>query len=69
MHGFEFDRNGGGGGHESRRLSTPDQVMTAFPAVRLVVDTKEQRVCRPAGAYDVQRPSYSGKRKCYTLKT
>jgi hypothetical protein len=65
MHGFDFDRPGPG----RRRLSSPEQVMSAFPAVRLVIDTKEQRVRRPAGAYDVQKPYYSGKKKCHTVKT
>ncbi len=65
MHGFDFDRPGPG----RRRLSSPAEVMAAFPAVRLVVDAKEQRVQRPGGAYEVQRPFYSGKKKCHTVKT
>ena len=65
MHGFDFDRPGPG----RPKLSSPEQVMAAFPAVRLVVDAKGQRVRRPGGAYEVQRPFYSGKKKCHTVKT
>ncbi len=45
MHGFDFDRPGPG----RRRLSSPEQVMAAFPSVRLVVDAKEQQVQWPGG--------------------
>jgi hypothetical protein len=62
---FPFDRPGTG----RRALSTPEQVMAAFPAVRLVIDAKEQRVNRPGASYDAQKPYYSGKKKCHTLKT
>ena len=69
LHGFDFDRPGPG----RRKLSTPAQVMDAFPAVRLVIDTKEQRCARPgggaAGSFEAQKPYYSGKKKCHTLKT
>jgi hypothetical protein len=44
-------------------------VMTAFPAVRLVIDSKEQRIYRPGGAHENQKPYYSGKKKAHTLKT
>jgi DDE superfamily endonuclease len=62
---FPFDRPGA----DRRALSTPDQVMAAFPAVRLVIDAKEQRVNRPGASHDAQKPYYSGKKKCHTLKT
>ena len=52
-----------------RPLSTPEQVMDAFPQVRLVIDTKEQRVQRPAGDFAAQKPFYSMKKKAHTLKT
>jgi hypothetical protein len=44
------------------------QVMDAFPAVRLVIDTKEQRCRRPGGKYEAQKPYYSMKKKAHTLK-
>ena len=62
---FPFDRPG----HQRRKLSTAAQVMDAFPAVRLVIDAKEQRVQRPQGDYDAQKPYYSGKKKTHTLKS
>ena len=37
-------------------------------AVRVVIDSKEQRVNRPTG-YDAQKPYYSGKKKAHTVKT
>ena len=45
-----------------------DQVMAAFPEVRLVIDGKEQRTERPKG-YAAQKPYYSGKKKAHTLKS
>jgi hypothetical protein len=62
---FPFDRPGPG----RRALSTPEQVMAAFPSVRLVIDAKEQRVNRPGASHEAQKPYYSGKKKCHTLKT
>jgi len=62
---FPFDRPG----RDRRPLSSPEQVMTAFPQVRLVIDTKEQRVQRPGGDFAAQKPYYSGKKKAHTLKT
>jgi hypothetical protein len=46
-------------------------VMDAFPDVRLVIDTKEQRIQRPTSTKenDAQKSFYSGKKKCHTLKT
>jgi transposase len=45
-------------------------VMDAFPAVRLVIDAKEQRIQRPKSRKedDRQKPYYSGKKKGHTLK-
>jgi hypothetical protein len=40
-----------------------------FPAVRLVIDGKEQRVQRPQHSYQAQKPYYSGKKKTHTVKT
>jgi DDE superfamily endonuclease len=62
---FPFDRPGA----ERRALSTPEQVMASFPAVRLVIDAREQRVNRPGASHEAQKPYYSGKKKCHTLKT
>ena len=47
---------------------TTDAVMAAFPAVRLVIDGKEQRTERPKG-YAAQKPYYSGQKKTHTLKS
>lgn len=62
---FPFDRPG----RDRRPLSTPAQVMDAFPQVRLVIDGKEQRVQRPHGDFDAQKPYYSGKKKAHTVKS
>ena len=43
--------------------------MDASPAVRLVIDAKEQRVYRPGGPHARQKPYYSGKKRAHTLKT
>src|SRR6185369_1455879 len=61
---FPFDRPG----RDRRKLSTTEQVMTAFPSVRLVIDGKEQRVQRPQASHEAQKPYYSGKKKAHTLK-
>src|SRR5829696_6996582 len=53
---FPFDRPG----PERQKLHSADEVMAAFPQVRVVIDSKEQRVNRPTG-YDAQKPYYSGK--------
>jgi hypothetical protein len=59
-----------------RKLASPAEVMTAYPAVRWVVDSQEQRIQRPKNPrgpdgqpLDRQRPYYSGKKKQHTLKT
>lgn len=65
---------------ERKKLRSVQAVMDAFPAVRLVVDAKEQRVQRPSGNdengnsrqkpfYSGKKPFYSGKKKAHTLKT
>jgi hypothetical protein len=55
---------------DRKKLRTPTAVMDAFPDVCLVIDAKEQRVQRPKSSKedDRQRPYYSGKKKCHTLK-
>ena len=62
---FPFDRPGA----DRRTLSTVGEVMAAFPSVRLVIDAKEQRINRPGASHETQKPYYSGKKKCHTLKT
>jgi hypothetical protein len=64
---FPFDRPDRTPGRTPR--GTPEAVMDAFPMVRLVVDTKEQRTRRPKGQHEVQKPYYSMKKKAHTLKT
>jgi len=61
---FPFDRPG----RERKPLRSVTEVMAAFPAVRVIIDSKEQRVNRPTG-YDAQKPYYSGKKKAHTVKT
>jgi hypothetical protein len=63
---FPFDRPDRD--HTRRALSTPAQVMDAFPQVRLVVDGKEQRIQRPQQDDAARKPYYSGKKKAFTLK-
>lgn len=53
---------------DRKRLGSVAAVMDAFPQVRLVIDAKQQRVERPRGEAR-QRPFYSGKKRCHTLKT
>jgi hypothetical protein len=61
---FPFDRPGQG----RKKLRSVSEAMAAFPEVRVVIDSKEQRVNRPTG-YDAQKPYYSGKKKAHTVKT
>jgi hypothetical protein len=61
---FPFDRPG----RDRKRLGSLTAVMAAFPAVRVIIDSKEQRVNRPRG-YDAQKPYYSGKKKAHPVKT
>jgi transposase len=55
---------------ERKKLHSPAAVMDAFPDVRLVIDAKEQRIQRPKSSKedDQQKPYYSGKKKCHTVK-
>ena len=60
---------------EQKKLRSLEAVMDAFPDVRLVIDAKEQRIHRPKNQTkedgtleDTQKPYYSGKKKCHTLK-
>jgi DDE superfamily endonuclease/Helix-turn-helix of DDE superfamily endonuclease len=62
---FPFDRPDGGGSPRGSLAA----VLADFPAVRLVIDSKEQRVYRPGGGHAAQKPYYSGKKRCHTLKT
>jgi transposase len=63
---FPFERPSA----ERKKLHSVVAVMDAFPAVRLVIDAKEQRIQRPKSTPedDRQKPYYSGKKKCHTLK-
>jgi DDE superfamily endonuclease/Helix-turn-helix of DDE superfamily endonuclease len=64
---FAFDRPDAD--PHRRPLDSPAAVMDAFPDVRLVIDTKEQRTRRPGGDFAAQKPYYSMKKKAHTLKT
>jgi DDE superfamily endonuclease len=61
---FPFDRPS----RDRKKLGSLTEVMAAFPKVRVIIDSKEQRVNRPRG-YDTQKPYYSGKKKAHTVKT
>jgi hypothetical protein len=68
---FEFERPS----EERKKLRSTQAVMDAFPDVALIIDGKEQRVRRPKPQKDedgnkknTQKPYYSGKKKCHTLK-
>jgi hypothetical protein len=50
------------------KLTSVAAVMAAFPQVVVVIDSREQRCERPKGS-DRQKPFYSGKKKCHTIKT
>ena len=63
MTDFPFDRPG----KDRPKLGTADAVMAAFPAVRVIIDAKEQGFRRPAG-WEQQKPFYSGKKKRHTIK-
>lgn len=64
---FTFERPAA----DRKKTRSADAVMDAFPDVRLVIDAKEQRIQRPKSTKedDQQKPYYSGKKKCHTLKT
>jgi hypothetical protein len=53
---------------DRKKLGSVAAVMAAFPQVRVVIDSREQRCERPEG-YDRQKPFYSGKKKGHTFKT
>lgn len=60
---------------DRKKLSSVEEVMDAFPDVRLVIDAKEQRIERPknkkdkdGNVQDRQKPYYSGKKKAHTIK-
>jgi hypothetical protein len=61
---FPFGRPG----PDRKKARSAAEVMAAFPAVRVIIDAKEQRVNRPQGE-ERQRPYYSGKKKAHTVKT
>jgi DDE superfamily endonuclease len=61
---FPFDRPG----KDQRKFRSAAEVMTAFPQVAIIIDSKEQRINRPQG-YETQKPYYSGKKKAHTVKT
>jgi hypothetical protein len=72
MTSFTFERPSA----ERKKLRSPQEVMDAFPEVRLIIDAKEQRIQRPkntkdddGNTQDNQRPYYSGKKKFHTLKS
>src|SRR3989304_5441373 len=71
MTSFNFERPKA----DRKKLSSIEEIMEAFPDVRLVIDGKEQRVERPknkkdkdGNVQDRQKPYYSGKKKAHTLK-
>lgn len=60
---------------ERKKLHSVEEVMDAFPEVRLIIDAKEQRIERPknkkdkdGNVQDRQKPYYSGKKKTHTIK-
>jgi len=61
---FPFDHPG----RDRKKLGSLTEVMAAFPEVRILIDSKEQRVNRPRGD-DAQKPYDSGKKKAHTVKT
>jgi hypothetical protein len=68
---FEFERPSA----ERPKRTSPEAVMDAFPEIALILDGKEQRIRRPktqkdeaGNPTDTQKPYYSGKKKCHTLK-
>lgn len=71
MTSFNFERPKA----DRKKLSCVEEIMDAFPDVRLIIDGKEQRVERPknkkdkdGNVQDRQKPYYSGKKKAHTLK-
>lgn len=71
MTSFNFERPKA----DRKKLSSVEEIMDAFPDVRLIIDAKEQRIERPknkkdkdGNVQDRQKPYYSGKKKAHTLK-
>lgn len=71
MASFEFERPTA----DRKKLHSVEEVMDAFPDVRLIIDAKEQRIERPKSTkdrdgniQDRQKPYYSGKKKTHTIK-
>lgn len=71
MTSFNFERPPA----ERKKLRSVEEVMDAFPDVRLIIDAKEQRVERPknkkdkdGNVLDRQKPYYSGKKKTHAIK-
>jgi hypothetical protein len=64
LNDFPFDRPG----RDRPKLRSATEVIASFPEVRLLIDSKEQRVNRPTG-HEAQKPYYSGKKKAHTVKT
>jgi hypothetical protein len=60
---FPFERPAA----DRAKLATPAAVLAAFPAVKVILDGKEQPFQRPQG-WDEQKPFYSGKKKRHTVK-
>jgi hypothetical protein len=46
-----------------------EEVIEAVPEVAVLIDSKEQRIRRPSGGWQAQKPYYSGKKKAHTMKT
>src|SRR5262245_59374089 len=63
---FPFDHDPSDRPRRPRSLAG---VLEAFPTVRLVIDSTEQRIPRPSGGHARQKPCYSGKKRAHTLKT
>jgi hypothetical protein len=61
---FPFDRPG----PDRKKARSAAEVMAAFPAVRVIIDAKEQRINKPQGE-ERQKPYYSGKKKAHAIKT
>ena len=71
MTSFNFERPKA----NRKKLSSVEEIMDAFPDVRLIIDAKEQRIERPknkkdkdGNVQDLQKPYYSGKKKAHTIK-
>jgi hypothetical protein len=63
MASFPFERPA----PERRQLGSKQEVLDAFPQVRVIIDSTEQPFHRLEG-WDNQKPFYSGKKKRHTVK-